>query len=274
MRLMFPLPGVLVTALLACLLATLHMLPARADAPALLRFQPGSHSLAMGDPDTAETIDRLSHLLLRYGQGSSLSLLLSGQAVCPGSDCVLLRQRVDTILSRLAGNWPRAAGTFPADRLLWQAIPHSHGPGGADRLELFLRPPPESDDGCGAAVFLHDPALPPGVGGVPARLRLFAGTHPMPVSGANLSIRALDQQTVTLLHEISSGLHERIPLPAGGELVLEPGTAGARQISITLEPAEANMTTGRTIADQLQPWSGEVASGASAQAECRFQFGH
>lgn len=272
MRLMFPLPGVLVTGLQACLLATLHMLPAWADAPALLRFQPGSHSLATGDPETAETIDRLAHLLLRYGQGSSLSLVLSGQAVCPGSDCVLLRQRVDTVLGRLAADWPRGAGAFPADRILWQARPPSHGADGADRLDLFLRPPSESDDGCGAAVFVHDPALPPGVDGLPARLRLFAGTHPVPGPGASLSTIAMAEKSVTLLHEDSSGLIERIAVPAGGEVVVEPGTAGEGQIIITIELAEEIMGTGRTIADQLQPWSGDIVSGATAQAECRFRF--
>ena len=250
----------------------LFALPVRGDAPAPLTFQPGSSMLVSGDRENASTIARVTHLLRFFGRDSSLSLVLAGQAICPGTDCLLLRQRVDTVLGQLAATWPSVSGSFPAERLLWQALPPNGDAARATRLDLFLRPAFEGTDTCGAVLLVHDPALPPSLNGEPARIRLFPGDHLMP-EAATFSVRTGVDPAAVMLRAAGTGHQERLTLPPGQETPLEVGAHLTGPFSVTLVPEHPPNATGRTIGDLLRPWSGEIGEATSDPEGCSFRFG-
>lgn len=245
-----------------------------AESSASLQFQPGAAALAPGLPANAQTLTRIGQLLQRHGQGSTLALLLEGRADCPDDpSCDLLRRRVETVLVVLAADWPASAGAFPTDRLRWQAIPNGHAQLQDDRLRLLQAPggTPDFAD-CGAVLWLQDPLLPPGSDGAAGRTRLLPGTHRRPQQPARLSVGAAPGQAVLVLKAVHGGPDTRITLPAGSEMDLDLADMASGPVTVRLQPAEVEIAAGRTIADQLRPWSGEIPDQSEEHQACRFRI--
>jgi hypothetical protein len=121
-------------------------------------------------------------------------------------------------------------------------------------------------------LLVHDPALPPSLNGEPARIRLFPGDHQIP-DAATFWVRTGPDPAAVLLHEDGTGHQERLALQPSRDTALEIGTRGNGQVNLTLVPQLPSNATGRTIADLLSPWSGELGEAASDPGECRFRFG-
>lgn len=247
---------------------------AHAGTPTALQFQPGTARLAPGLPENTLALTRIGQLLQRHGATSTLELLLEGRADCPGTaSCELLRRRVETVLGALAADWPAADGPFPTGRLRWQARASGRAALPDDGLRLLLAPgAPPDFAACGAVIWLRDPALPPGTDGAAGRIRLLPGGHPRPEPPARLVLAAGPDQAALVLRTAAGGAETRIHLPPGGEVGLDLTDGAAGGISLILQPAGPEIASGRTIADQLRPWSGEIPSQSAADQPCHFQF--
>lgn len=264
--------GWVVASIAASILAHVFVVPAQADSPFALRFAPGSDQLEIRDPETARTLKTVQDLLLRYSAKSSLSLIMVGEASCPGPDCTLLRHRVDMALSHLSANWPRSAGSFPFDRLLWQATPPVTTQSHKNQLEIFARPSAKANSDCGATVNLRASIFPLLLDGTTASVQLYAGYHEIPFQNASISILSLSESSVSLVKERGAEEREVIRLSHGREFVLDIAAIGGHEVRITLQPTEHLRESGRTIADQLIPWDGQITAGAAQPTQCQFVF--